>query len=294
MKLSIRQSPIHRTTAERSLERALQFLRAYGTDSTIKAAVDTTGFTSADQKEGWSVVLRAYATPSSPTFTPEGGPVGDAVNEVDAWQQLMFPRAHAALRRLHPEQDAFVFDNITPGTGIGSVPSVTMFLDRLDALDSSPERKSSRKADHAAIATLSQRGITSDSRKHLHQLVKLIETSSAPALAAQEPDARTAALEAVYDWIQDWSECARGVITNRSQLIKMGIGKRRSRKSDAQPDPTPVPIVATPVAPVSPNDSASTNPALVQSARVILALPPKSNGAAPGSNGANVNGGDHA
>ena len=97
MKLSIRQSPIHRSTAERSLERALQFLRAYGTDSTIKAAVDTTGFTGADQKEGWSLVLRAYAAPSSQTFTPDAGPVGDAVREVDAWQQLMFPRAHAAL-----------------------------------------------------------------------------------------------------------------------------------------------------------------------------------------------------
>lgn len=287
MKLSIRQSPIHRSTAERSLERALQFLRAYGTDATIKAAVDTTGFTAADQKEGWSLVLRAYAAPSSPTFTPDAGPVGDAVNEVDAWQQLMFPRAHAALRRLHPEQDAFVFDNITPGTGIGSVPSVTMFLDRLDALESSPDRKSTRKADHAAIATLAQRGVTSESRKHLHGLVKLIETSSAPTLAAQAPDARTIALQAVYDWIQDWSECARGVITNRSHLIKMGIGKRRSRKSDAQPDPTPAP-------PVAPSDAMSPSPVLVQPARAILALPPKSNGATPGSNGANVNGGDHA
>ena len=290
MKLSIRQSPIHRSTAERSLERALQFLRAYGTDSTIKAAVDSTGFTSADQKEGWSLVLRAYATPSSQSFTPDAGPVGDAVKEVDAWQQLMFPRAHAALRRLHPEQDAFIFDNLTPGTGITCVPSVTMFLDRLDALESAPERKSTRKADHAAIATLAQRGVTAESRKHLHQLVKLIETSAAPTLAAQGPDARTAALQSVYDWIQDWSECARGVITNRSHLIKMGIGKRRSRKQDAQPDPTP-PVVATPVAPP---DAASTNPVLVQSARAVLALPPKSNGATPGSAGASVNGGEHA
>lgn len=271
-------------------DRSLARRSAYGTDATIKAAVDTTGFTPADQKEGWSLVLRAYAAPSSPSFTPDAGPVGDAVKEIDAWQQLMFPRAHAALRRLHPEQDAFVFDNITPGTGIGSVPSVTMFLDRLDALESSPDRKSTRKADHAALATLTQRGITTESRKHLHQLVKLIETSSAPTLAAQQPDARAVALAAVYDWIQDWSECARGVITNRSHLIKMGIGKRRSRKSDAQPDPTPAPIVATPVAP---SDAASTNPALVQSARAMLALPPKSNGATPGSNGASVNGGDH-
>jgi hypothetical protein len=277
----------------RRLDRALQFLRAYSTDTTIKAAVDTTGFTPADQKEGWSLVLRAYAAPSTPTFTPDAGPVGDAVTEVDAWQQLMFPRAHAALRRLHPAEDAFVFDNMTPGTGIASVPSVTMFLDRLDALESSPERKSTRKADHAAIATLSQRGITSDTRKHLHQLVKLLETSSGPALAAQGPDARTAALEAVYDWVQDWSECARGVISNRTQLIKMGIGKRRSRKSDAQPAPAPIPIVVTPVASVSPNDSASTIPALVQAARVVLALPPKPNGATPGSSGTNVNGGDH-
>lgn len=93
--------------------------------------------------------------------------------------------------------------------------------------------------------------------------------------------------------MQDWSDCARTVITRRDQLIRLGIGKRRPRKSDVQPPPNVTPVVATPVPPPVASDTASTNPALVGVAQT-LALPPKSNGATPGSNGASVNGGSHA
>jgi len=276
MKIEIAQkATIHRTTAERSLERALQFLRAVGTDPAIQAAMQLTGFTLADQKEGWTLVLRAYAAPATPQFTADTRPVGDAVKEIDSWQSMVFARGHAALRRLHPEQDAFVFSSITQGSGIQSVPVVAMVLDRLDALEHSPERKSSRKADHAALETLSQRGLTSASRKNARQLVKLVETS-APTVVMETPkaDERTLALESVYEWVQDWSDCARNVISNRSHLIKLGIGKRRSRKVA---DPTPQP---TPVAPQLPG--------------APIALLPASNGVMSGSMSVPSNGGDHA
>jgi hypothetical protein len=294
MKLSIKNnSNISRNTQENALVRALQFLRAVGSDATINHQLKETGFDEAAMKQGWSLVLTAYAATGPTVASIADAPLNDAITKVDAWQSAMFTRAHAALRRFHPEQDAFVFDNLVPGAGIAAVAAVATFLDRLDALESAAERKSSRKVDHGALELLDQRGVTKEQRKEMRALVKWIESTPAQQSPVHVQSPREAALTAVYDWIQDWSECAKTVITRRDQLIRLGIGKRRPRKSDMQPiAPTPiVPVVATPVAP--PTDTSSTDPTAIQLARPAL-LPPKSNGATPGSTGVSVSGGDHA
>ena len=295
MKLSIKNNNanISRNTLENALARALQFLRAVGTDATIFEALKQTGFDDAAQKQGWSLVLTVYGASAGPVAAGVNDtPLADAVGKVEAWQTSMFVRAHAALRRFHPEQDAFVFANLETAAGIASVPVVSTFLDRLDALESSPVRKASRKADHAALELLAQRGVTGDQRKQMRSLVKWIESTPAEPLTTHAQSPRDAALLAVYEWVQDWTDCARTVITRRDQLIRLGIGKRRSRKTDAQPaaPPPPAPIVATPVVPP---DAASTDPALLQMARPVLALlPAKTNGVTPGSVVVAANGGD--
>ena len=126
-------------------------------------------------------------------------PLTDATDKIETWEGAMFVRAHAALRRFHPEQDAFVFTNLEPGSGIASVAAVSTFLDRLDALESAAERKSTRKIDHAALETLSQRGISKDERKQMRDLVKWVESTQAQPLATHAQSPREAALVAVYD-----------------------------------------------------------------------------------------------
>ncbi len=244
------QSPIHRSTAELAYDRALQFLRAVGTDPVIRTAMQQTGFEDADLKQGWALVLAASSAPTAATkFTPQAGPVADVTQKVEAWQSTMFLRAHAALRRLHPEQDAFVFDKIESGSGVASVVAVSMFLDRLDALESSSDRKASRKADHAAMATLERRGVTKEARKEARHLVHVVETTPAPTVTldvAPPTDARFEALSELYAWVQDWTDCARAVITRRDQLIRLGIGKRHTRAAAAPaPTPTPSPVAPT-------------------------------------------------
>jgi hypothetical protein len=296
MKLSIKNSNVSRSTQELALIRALQFLRAVGTDANIMEALKQTGFDEAAQKQGWALVLTAYAAANGPAAAGiSDAPINEAISKVESWQSAMFTRAHAALRRFHPDQDTFVFTNLVTGSGIAAVPSVSTFLDRLDALESSADRKATRKADHASLETLAQRGVTKEQRKEMRTLVKWVETTTASPLSTPIQSPREAALLAVYDWVQDWSDCARTVVTRRDQLIRLGIGKRRSRKQDAQPDPTPAPIVAIPVVPASPTDSASTSPVLVQAARAAVPLlPARTNGATPGSSGVNVNGGNNA
>jgi len=283
IKVTTKPLSLHRSTAEQSLPRALQFLRTLGTDPTIRTAMQKVGFDLSDLKQGWALVLKACSAPTGTLqFAPDAGPVEDATQKIEAWQSTMFLRAHAALRRLHPEQDAFVFDNIATGS---AVVAVSMFLERLDALESSPERKSSRKADHSALATLERRGVTKDERKHARELVRIVETTPAPELVAVAPpiDERMAALTELYSWVQDWSDSARSVITRRDQLIRLGIGKRRARSSapvvtpQPAPEPAPAPAVIAQMA-----------------TRAIAALPPKPNGVPAGAVAIPSLGGDHA
>ncbi|HEY1959247.1 MAG TPA: hypothetical protein VGH28_26715, partial [Polyangiaceae bacterium] len=238
---------IPRSTAELAVPRAMKLLRTLGTDSVVLAAMKQTGFDIDDMKQGWSLVLKACSAPTvDAKFAPHTGPVADATQKIEAWQSTMFLRAHAALRRLHPAQDTFLFENLATGTGVAAVVAVSMFLERLDALESSADRKASRKADHAALATLEKRGVTKDERKQIHSLVQLVETTPAPAVVdvAPSPDVRMAALVELHAWVQDWSDCARAVITRRDQLLRLGIGKRRARAVAApapQPEPAPQP-----------------------------------------------------
>ncbi len=58
-------------------------------------------------------------------------------------------------------------------------------------------------------------------------LVKWIETTPAEPLTTHVESPREAALLAVYEWVQDWTDCARTVITRRDQLIRLGSGKGR-------------------------------------------------------------------
>src|SRR6185503_3364411 len=209
---------LHPSTAENGLQRALMFLRTVGTDPAIRTELQTVGFGEDDLKQGWTLVLKACSAPQTAArFTPDAGPVADATQKLEAWQSTMYLRAHAALRRLHPEQDAFVFADAVGDASTAPLVSVSLFLSRLDALENSPERKSTRKSDHAALATLERRGVTKEERKQAKHLVHVIETTPAPELTTEppSPDARMAALADVYAWVQDWTDSARAVITRR-------------------------------------------------------------------------------
>ncbi len=54
-------------------------------------------------------------------------------------------------------------------------------------------------------------------------------------------------LYALYLWIQDWTDTARAVITNRAELISLGIAKRRQTKQPQVPPPVVTPPAPAPV-----------------------------------------------
>src|SRR5205085_1827301 len=103
--------------------------------------------------------------------------------------------------------------------------------DRLDDLEESPERKKSRKADHAAIETLAARGINAEERARLHKLVKIAQSEPQFGVMDASIDAKDKALVndlvELRKWYRDWSETARAAISRRDYLLLLGLAQRK-------------------------------------------------------------------
>ncbi len=237
-------SSVSRTALDPVVTRASQFLRTVGTDGTVRAAMASVGFKDADLREGYALLLGAMAPSHSPATAQI--PVAEAIARLERWQAVAFPVARAALQRLHPAQAAFVFEGVVPGSGATAVIAARLVLGRLADLENAQDRKASRKADHAALATLDERGITASERAEMLQRAAFVESHSVAAPAAPTPD-RAAPVLALRAWVLDWSECARVVIKRRDLLIRMGIGKRRARAAK-----TPAGASASPASPAAP------------------------------------------
>jgi hypothetical protein len=219
--------------------RSLKFLSALSKSAIIHAALAARGYTEPDHQEGWELLLQVTGFRRPRAAAPESTSARDAAVEIDAWDEPNFRLIRAALDRRHPEQSLFVFEGLAASTGDGAVIGVATLLDRLDALEKSPERKATRKADHAALATLTKRGIGEAERARLRALVVTATTA-----AKTDDDASDAADEApsnealmkLHAWYGEWSEVARAVIKRRDHLIRLGLAKR---KKTAKGEPGP-------------------------------------------------------
>jgi hypothetical protein len=231
-----------RTTLENAPARALTFLAAISRRPEIFGLMQAAGYTAADQGEGWKLLHKASGYAADKPLDTTHTAANDAMLELDAWDEDGFRRIDAPLRRLHPEQHAFVFQGgLAPSVGPAAVVGVRLLLDRLDALESLPARAATREADHAALATLTKRRMTRDERDRLRALVKTAEDVEEPTspLAAVDDEAREAALVALYAWLHDWTNTARSVVKKRIHLISLGLAKRKHASDDDGED-TPV------------------------------------------------------
>lgn len=208
--------------------KALTFLRTAATSVEIRAVLFSAGYSQEEQEQGWSLLHKATGYVPPLASTTDDAAARAAIVELDQWDEPGFRRISAALERLHPEQHEFVFAGLSAAQGVGAVLSVQTMLGRLDQLESAPERKATRAADKAAIATLEKRGITRELRQHLRNLLAVATTVVTPELpsdpAVSERDTALADLRA---WYKDWSETARAVITRKDYLIRLGLSKRR-------------------------------------------------------------------
>ena len=214
--------------------RVLKFLGAVARFGTIHAALVERGYAAVDHREGWEL-LHQVSGFHLPDLVDQGEAARRAMAELDAWDEPNFRLIRASLRRRHPLQAAFVFDGLAPAVGAGAVVSVATLLDRLDALESSPERKATRKADHAALETLTKRGISRNERDRLRGLIATASTpakNEAPEREDDDAEHRQALLK-LRGWYVEWSETARAVIKRRDHLIRLGLAKRKTMPKKA-------------------------------------------------------------
>jgi len=220
-------------TLETAPHRALAFLRAVGTSRAIRAAMFGRGYTAEDHREGWKYLHTCAGFIEEADELTEEPSIREAIEELDAWDEPAFRIVRATLERRFPEQAAFVMNGLKPATGAAAVLSVERLLDRLDALERSPERKASRTEDEAALATLRQRGIDDAKRKRMRELVSTAKSvvplvQVDPQAVAQEDAARREALNNLYAWYREWTEVARATIKRRDYLIRLGLASRRA------------------------------------------------------------------
>lgn len=218
--------------------RAIQLLKGINTSPLARATLFANGMTQHDVDEGFKLLHNLVGFEPVPIAPRADNPAADALRAIDAWDEPSFAKASAALERRFPAQWEFVFgDGLAPATGTASVLSVIKFLDRLDALESSPNRKATRKEDRAALNLLASRGIDDAARAEMRKLLKTaqrapeVPLSDAHAIelaATREEDAL-----ALYRWYREWSTTAHAVIKRRDQLIALGLAKRKDRKKNA-------------------------------------------------------------
>jgi hypothetical protein len=251
---------IARSTLHAAEQRAVTFLKATGVSPRIRAALAAAGFSRKVREEGYRLYFKVvgYTVSDAPTDTT----AAQAFEELEAWQSAGFARARAALHHLHPEVEAFVFAGLVAVRGPSALGAVATFLRRCEELESAAERKATRKEDKAALATLEERGITKGLRDELKAKLALATLEAdagadAPEVSSEELARREHQL-ALYRWLQDWSETARAVLTNRSDLIRLGVARRRRVPAAATPVPGPAPA-APATAPALPVRAASAD-----------------------------------
>ena len=220
--------------------RSLKFLSAVSKSLLIHAALEARGYSDADHQEGWELLLQVSGFHHPASGPTESAAARDATVELDAWDEPNFRLIRAALDRRHPEQSLFVFEGLTASTGAGAVLGVATLLDRLDALEKSPARDATRKADQAALDTLTSRGISAAERKRLRALVTTAMTAAKseedPSPTAADPAPTEASLK-LHAWYGEWSEIARAVIKRRDHLIRLGLAKRKKATKGAPEKP---------------------------------------------------------
>jgi hypothetical protein len=230
---------VKRQTLEQTPGRALTFLRAVGTSVAIRAKLYERGYTEAEHERGWGLMRAASGDFGGPALVEsvDDRAVQDAIADVDAWDEDGLRIVNASLRTRHPAQHAFVMRGLKASTGITSVLGVATLLDRLDALESAPERAGTREADHAALATLATRGIGKAERVRLRAKVKLAQSFAGIKGASEQEAFERRVRQALVEqrrWFEEWSDVARSVIKRRDQLIRLGLASRRSPQAPVE------------------------------------------------------------
>jgi hypothetical protein len=176
------------------------------------------GFTEADLQEGLDHVGSLTRKRLSMQVQVEDPRV---IKQLDEFENRWFPIARYSLNRHFPDVAQALFLNLTQTEGVEVAVSVSIFVERLEAMAAGDASFGANGP--AARALLARRGLTAervgDARTLLDQLGTL-SGEPRPELSVEE---QRAAEEALWSWYLEWSGIARTVISDRRVLRRLGF-----------------------------------------------------------------------
>jgi hypothetical protein len=205
------------------IERVLALLMSFRQPDVV-AFMALRGFTSADRKEGFELLDKAVGRDLAmdDIVHAVAGPNKSLITAIDAWENIWFDVADAALARKFPEVHAKVMKNLSRTSGIMVVLNVKTMLKRLDGL-------SANRDERAALDLLATRGLDQKQRDYAASLVKQARSEMAdpddatlPRPAQDEVELQ-ATVDAMWAWYLDWSKTARTVVKDKRLRIMMGV-----------------------------------------------------------------------
>jgi hypothetical protein len=207
--------------------KVMKFLVA-STEPPIAKLMMSRGFGDEDRQEGWGLLDTAAGrhlslSPKAGSFSTEYRVIE---NELDGWENIWFDVADAALGRSFPAVHAEVFKNLGKTSGSAVVLNVKNLVERLDSLRSAKSEEAA-----AAAALLEKRGLNAGVLDAAHTLLSQLESAGAVETSEPEVDEtalraeKDAAVDAMWEWYQDWAKTARTVVKNRNYLVMLGLLK---------------------------------------------------------------------
>lgn len=243
---------------QRFLGRVLRFLVGISSPSYVRRA-RREGYTAEEHKLGWKYV-RAAAGEERPLDhwfeeqVVEGSKDierASMLQQVDAFENLWFPRMRAIIRRVVPADHreafagAFFKDLAQQPLGPTVVASVRTFLTRVDGL-----RGSGQVGAKEVLAMLETRGLTPKRIERTKALLDELEAAGAvPGRNATREEVGAAqarqreAVEATRDWFNDWATTLRPFFNAREQLA-LGLTVVKSKVESGEPVEEEIPAVA--------------------------------------------------
>jgi len=234
---------VSESVLSRTAARAFRLLVSLARTPRLLFAMRKRGFTLEEQARGWAYIdaVAGRGEVTAPEAELDES-VETAIERVDHWVTVNLPVMKAALRYRHGAQYEFLFNGgVGVAHGADAVRVAATLMVRLDAMEKSPERESTRADDRAALQTLVARGVTADDRQQVAARILLIQRAGAEAEETEAavkrslPPAANDPRVALYMWFSEWSEIARAVIARRADLIKLGLASpRRGRAADEE------------------------------------------------------------
>ncbi len=173
----------------------------------IREQLAVHGLTDREIERGWRLVM-AVGDDGRFAQAPSTAPL---IAELDAWENLWFPIADAALRARLPEVHAVLFKNLKQSTGLEVVMGVRTFVDRVEVLEGEGR------------ALLNARGLTSARLDEARALLGRIERADSTPLPSVADAANDE--DAMWRWYKEWAAVARVAITDRRQRTALGFGR---------------------------------------------------------------------